>query len=74
MVLLPQQAQQAQQLLWHQIKRTETCSVTQPVWAISEWHSPPAQPKLLWAEALMQHTEWPLSVSVHVLNDISWLQ
>ncbi len=31
-MLLPQQAQQAQQLLWYQIKRTETCSVAQPVW------------------------------------------
>ncbi len=29
MVLVPQQAKE---LLWHQIKRTETCSVAQPIW------------------------------------------
>ena len=26
------------------------------------------------AEALMQHTDWSLSVSVHVVNDTFWLQ
>lgn len=72
MVLLPQQAQQAQHFLWHHIKKhAQLRSLFGS--QVSDMRHRRDQSYL--AEALMQHTDWCLSVSVvHLLNDMLWLQ